>query len=491
MMKRQQNTVENPWSILSRENAPCYEMYVLAACMKSEALWNKLSTALCVRDRGDRIVEVNDFTSPEAYLVFKAVKAFHNASPAFCAPPLSALGGLMETTAVATRGGSMVVTQQRRQDAIALCIKALQISEEMACMVVGETWRNWLYAVQVNSSLADINRAGRTADLAEKVRGLDDIRNRIDAASDGSEDGLHSLAGLYATADREVERIPLGATFSGLNACLGGGFGKGEHVLAVVPSGGGKTVLSCQLATEVAQSGRHVLLISTEQRPDELLPRIFSSMSYAMASCKEHMIEFSKVKDRSLKNMRNELNAGQLAITDRVLESLGGLIHIDRWDSTQASVDYVERRLNHFNRLLEKAGENGIEMLILDWIGSTIKPGPNEDLRILMNRAAESMFRMAEKYNIACLSTCQTNDEGRKVRKVNASHIAEAKGMIQTATAAFGISAVPAKNDGADVTDGSTVYSTKQIVNVFKARKGEAKYFETERNFVYQRFNKM
>lgn len=481
---------DNPLATLYRTRPEEYEVLVLAACMKSERLWTGLSKVLCVRDKVKYIEEVNDFSCLEAYVLFRIVKAFHGMSPEFKTPDAVAVATLLATGSCVPQGS--VLTDAAKTKVIELAVKAAGYTKENAELFVGPTWRDWLYGVQVNSAITDIRRGGYGEDLTEQVDALSALRERLDRASThGGDDGLHTFDDIYESEDGEVERIALGQTFTGLNEVLGGGFGKGEYVLAVLPSGGGKTVLSCQIATELALLNRHVLLISTEQKPEDLMPRIFTSMSYVLAPTPDDRLKFKDIKDIPMKRLYPSLRPAQQAIVDRIRKALGPYLHMDKWDSEQGSVGFVEQRLLHYNKLLAEKGEKGIDMLILDWIGSTIQRGAGDNLRFLMLDASDEMFRLAEKHKVACLATCQANDEANGVRLIKAKHIAESKGILRPATAAFGISTMEARLEKGEHVDGASTFSTKQVLNCFKTRKGEAQWRDIIRNFAFQRFDKL
>lgn len=484
-------TIETPWSVLCRENPEMYERYVLAACAKSQVLWEKLSQVLCVRVSRFGARETNDFSTQPAYLLYKAIKALHGSEVSFAQSTLPGIAAILSTTAAVPAG--VVVTEAKRKEVLELALDVLALPDDLSCTIVSDTWKDWLHNVQVASAFRDITRSGFTADLQEKVNALADLRAALDKA-DGMDDGkgLNTFDEWFEKVEKPVVRLPLGKNFANLNKLLGGGFGKGEHVLAVVPSGGGKTVLACQIAAEMAQACHHVMLISTEQQPSALLPRIFSCMSWEVAETPNGRLKHDQIKDTPMKHMLPMLNEEQQKVVRKIRDAVGPYIHMVKWDSEKASVGYIEQKLLEYNKQLAEAGEEkGIEMIILDWIGSTIKPRPGEELRHLMNRAAEEMFRLAEKHEVAALSTCQTNRQGRKVKLVDAEHIAEAGGMIQTATTAFGISTIDADEAAGEARDGKAKYAVRQYCNGFKARMSEAMVFEIIRNFAYMRYNKM
>lgn len=490
MMQKNENNNSRQLGLLLMQHEPeKYEEYLLAACITDEELWTKFEKHLCVRNKGNWIQDVNDFSSIIRYALFKAIKAYRRLCGGFTA--INEAGVLIGLKTEALQNPRPVIEQEEFPKVLELFRSISNITQENARAVILKSWTAWLGNVQFTQSVLDVKRGGYTPDILDKLNAIASIQNNLEEADKGDEDEVVAFGDVCLQDEDNTERIPLGPTFKGLNTILGGGFGKGEHVLAVVPTGGGKTTLSCQLAAEVASAGRHALIISTEQKYNQLIPRIVSALSWTVATSKENTIKFDKIKDGMTKKKFAELSIGQQKVFKQISDAIGPYLHIASWNHSDNKISDIPRLLEKENAKLPEGEE--IEFVILDWIGGAVTrmaKDSNEKYNIML-AAAYEMHKLAETYNVACLSTCQTNDKGKNTIDVDSTAIADCHALPNEAEVAFGISAVKAKTGDNLPADGTSVYSIKQRLNCFKTRKSEAMKIDIERNFGWQRFNKL
>lgn len=464
-----------------------YEEFILAACLYDEKLWNSMRNVVCVTNKGNCVVHVNDFTSQERYGLFCAIKYYRKALGRFAELNDSAL---LLGIQFASTDGIQLPSVGEQYDAIVDLFHTLQttVTAENAIAVVTDTWISWSTYNRLNYHMTDIKRGGFSGNIMEKADMLAKIKTDIATAAGSEEDVVSQVDDIWILEEDNTERIPLGRAFKALTDITGGGLGKGEHVLAAVPTGGGKTVFSCQLAGEVAASGRHVLLISTEQHAKQLMPRIVSCMSYAVAKDPYDRIPYKPIKDGVTKARVAEFSTGQKNTFDQIYDAIAPYLHIASWNGQSYTISDIPNILVNENGKLPD-GEQ-IDLVILDWIGGAITKGITDagQKRLILFTAAQQMHQLAEKYNVACLSTCQTNEKGKHVMDITSEHIADAKNLSDEAEVAFGISCVPANPEKELPADGSSVYAVQQRLNCWKARKSEAKKVDIKRNFAYQRF---
>lgn len=464
-----------------------YEEFVLAACLTDEKLWNSMKGVVCIANKGNYTVNTNDFTSQERYWLYCAIKYYRKALGKFAALNDSAL---LLGAQFATTDGIQIPTSGEQYDSIVKLFHNLQpISKENAQAVVADTWISWSTYNRLNYHMADIKRGGFTGNIMEKADMLAKIKSDITTAAGNEENVVSQVDDIWILEEDNTERIPLGRSFKALMEITGGGLGKGEHVLAAIPTGGGKTVFSCQLAGEVAASGRHVLLISTEQHAKQLMPRIVSCLSWVVAKDPYDRIPSKPIKDGITKAKVAEFSQGQLNVFNQIHDAIAPYLHIASWNGQSYTISDIPNILNEENRKLPE-GEQ-IDLVILDWIGGAITKGITDSgqKRLILFTAAQQMHLLAEQYNVACLSTCQTSEKGKHVWDITSEHIADAKNLSDEAEVAFGISCMPANPEKELPADGASVYSVQQRLNCWKARKAEAKKLDVKRNFAFQRFD--
>ena len=487
-----QNTV-NPVGQWMSINAPeSYETFILAACLKSEDLWSVLSNVLCQVRKVDGSFEtvkfVNDFTSPVKYVLFRAILFFRDIPGTTINVPRAGLEAALKSLLTSDPAAIAGIDEQEVLD----LFDELNTNYDKGNIeaILAGTWTTWLSNLRVQQQLLDIKRTGAAADIVEKLDNINsivsDIKDRVQ-----TEKTTFSVCDVLIQDKAIVERIPLGKNFKGLNDCLGGGFGKKEHALFVVPTGRGKTVLSCQIAADVAMSGKHVLLITTEQHPDQLVPRIISSLTFQMSKTGSGKIEFSKIKDGITRSMYNSFTNEQQQLLSNITNTINPYLHMENWVCSTNEVADISKLLERVNKTLPE-GES-IEMVILDWIGGAITKGITDSnvKRNVLKQAAKQMHDIAYNYNVACISTTQADKNALGKKRVTGDNIADCKSLHDEAEVAFGLSAVRTSETDDLTGERTSSYSNDQRLFCFKSRKAEGLDIPVKCNFKFQRFDRM
>lgn len=483
----------NPMGQWLMTNSPeKYEDFVLAACLKSEELWNKLSKVLCqvTKKSGnyETITYVNDFTSPEKYALFRAILFFRETPGTTVNIPRAGLEAALESLVVSD---PYIVAGLDLNAVLELYERLMQaFDKESVEAIISNTWTIWITNVRIQQQLLYLKRSGTATDIVSK---LDNINNIVSDISDLSktQKTTFSVNDVLINKKAIVERIPLSPTFKGLSECLGGGFGKTEHTIFLVPTGRGKTVLSCQIAAEVAAAGRHVLLITTEQHPDQLVPRMVSCMSYKMARGPLGRIEFKKIKDGITPDLLDMFTNDQQEVLKAFVEATNPYLHMENWVCSENEVSDIRKLLENVNKTLPEGEE--IELVILDWIGGAIVKGitDNNVKRNILKQAAREMHDIAYAYNVACISTAQADKNALGKKRVTGDNFADCKSLHDEAENAFGLSAIRTNETDEVTGEKTSSYKNEQRLFCFKARKAEGMDIPVLCNFKYQRFDKM
>lgn len=471
--------------VLMRSAPEKYEDYILAACIFDAELWGKLSKVVCRTNTDATARDINDFSSPIKYGLYLALRTYR-ALGAGRFMPASRAGieyGLSNLTAI--------IPDCDKPAVLELYDKITTEFEPIgAAAVVRDTWLNWSTSIKTNQQLLNVKRSGNAINVMAK---LDEINSLISNISNvaNTEKTLFSLSELLIQEEKIVERIPLSRTFKGLNECLGGGFGKKEHTIFVVPTGRGKTTLTCQIAAEVAAAGRHVLFISTEQHPNELVPRMVSCVSYAMAHGGDGKIGFDKIKDGITPQIYANFTNKQQTVIKEFEKATNAHLHFENWKRSDKEVTDIDKLIEDVNKTLPE-GEC-LEMVILDWIGGAITKGITEasTKRMILKNAARQMHDIADKYNVACISTVQASKDALGKRRVTEEHIADCKTLHDEAEVAFGLSAIRTKETDEVTGDKTLSYTNEQRLFCFKSRKAPGMDIPVKCNFAFQRFDAM
>lgn len=471
------DTELTPQQRFMRDMPEVYERYILIAADTNKNFWIKLRKNLCLT-RKNRFA--NDFSLQKHYLLYRAIYMWRELIAGSEFTPITE-GGLIASLAQMAMDTPplLSIDTAAKYSAEFLEWRKLYKAEE-AYNVVAPTWRQWLCSRKANKLVDDYRRSG-DKDIQDTLSKISAAINSLNRQEDDLNADTWTIPMLASQQDEVVERMPLSRDFAKFNASLGGGLGKREHVILLAPTGGGKTVLACQIAVDLALAGRGVILISTEQHPKELFVRFVSNISSKVGA----RIHFGVIKDGITEEVKRQLTDEQLATVAKAAELLGPNLICGNWTAGRTLADIPEFIEKH-KRAFEERGKT-LDCIILDWIGGALTERTSDasKKRLLMMEAATAMKNFALQYNVATISMAQTSKDGMDRSKVSEQHFAECKTLHYEATAAFGVSAVRLK---AEENGDQDVYDERQHVYCFKSRKGKGRYWSIKRNFDFQRF---
>jgi replicative DNA helicase len=308
--------------------------------------------------------------------------------------------------------------------------------------------------------------------------GLEELQKKIELEVDsiaGDLDETTSFSfnsALEESQKGDVKRYKIG--LSGVDKAMGGGVAKKEFSLFAIPSGGGKTVLACQFAQCLCGQDLRGLLITTEQSPKELIPRMVSAQCH---------VPFEIIKDGV---KENRLNPEQLARLESQRKRLETSLIIEDWGKSDHDVAMELPAL--IRKARQKLGS--VDFVILDWIGGSLGAGLRDNLsqyRLILKLAADSLAHHANKLDLITIGFAQTNPTlSKNKKKVDRTMLGESKTMGDKATNIVGVSALQALDE--EEGSGKSSYFEKQFAFLDKARKGTGGLVPIHRDFAFQRF---
>lgn len=474
--------------LILQRDPELFERYLLVALNNDSDLWRDASRNLCVDFIGGKPHPVNDFCNAVYYSLFRAIQ-FHqkrltDVKERFQPMPQSEM---LSVLAILSQDPiSPAVAPERIVETYQLWVSITnEIEPKVAKVTVKQAWKEWLAKKKIQRQMRNVV----VMDGEGYKQALDNMR-KVSVDIESSDDDLFTFNEVLDQEEEEIERMPLSdKTFRKLNEVLGGGFGRTEHTLFIAPSGAGKTVIACQLAVDLAIQGRGVLLITTEQAPQELIPRMISCASRYPGVAKENGIPFSKIKDHySPKTFKDILPPNQYEFAREFCKTLATGIVFSHWKTSRSVID-IQSDLARANKKLEKIGKV-VDVVILDWIGKALAEETTDQgrLRLLYQNAATAMKDLALSHNIATISLAQAKADSVGKMQIDNSCIAECHSLHNEATVAIGISAMKAK-DSSEAEHSSETYAEYQCFYCFKSRKSTAQRFMMRRNFRFQRFD--
>lgn len=484
-MTRNISTHEDPIQTLRNDAPENYEQFLLVALYKNAELRTACEPFLCVNTRTKALL--NDFQYPLHYTIYLLIKCWRNNCPEEeidDAALYSILLGLSTQS-------HLYVTQDNVSE-VANEFRAMMAATDgiIAYAMVKNTWRTWLNERRgVRAGSAICKAGGDEIATREIIADLNENRAAI-LNGENNRPKLTKLGSWRTRTQEATKRFPLGAALGQINRDLGGGFGTQEHVLFIAPTGGGKTVMACQIAAMLASSGVPVLYVTTEQGEHELWPRFISCLSADMVShCK---IPFAALNENPSMD-GSKFTDRQREVADKLESTLAPYLFIADWtgDELDANGDPLPKKEvtadmdEYVKEWLESIKELGCDtgVVILDWIGGALQADipANKDIRLIFKEAATKMKDVAKQFNVATISFAQATPTSHK-SKLDARDMAECKSLHFEATAAFAISAVVGTEESSDS------YSDDQLLNCYKSRKAKPHVSKLKRDFDFQRF---
>lgn len=478
---------------LMQEHPEAYEQYMLVAFDSDEEFYRLVLPFLCVDNSSVYKPNTNNFESAVHYGLFLALKEWHQKIEEG-GQPFTQINeaGLRTSLWILAHSPRPVVTDDNIDAYMHLWqqLKAT-ITLADANATVMPTWKDWLIS-QKSKHFAKNTLRTDGQDAAARTKAHDQEISEIQNAE--AEDYFDTLKSMLAAEDEgNKEHFPMTpSVWSQLNESLGGGFCRGDHTLFVVPSGGGKTVMACQIMVEMAYSGKNVLFISTEESLGALWPRMLSSMSYGTPT----RIPYKRVKGKP--KFSRYLPERLVRLANEIVDRVDEHMYFADWTGTKEAkkkmtpknynIDMIDGEIKRACAKFAKRGET-LDLVILDWLGATLGNGvPSNELRHVYAEAAKRMRDVARVYGVATISMVQATGKGSDKAKIDHNDIAECHSLHQLAAAGIGISHLAQKNAGDDNST-SKAYKEVQCFNVFKSRHGEPITFWMRENFDFMRFD--
>ena len=274
--------------------------------------------------------------------------------------------------------------------------------------------------------------------------------------------------------DQNVNRLE--SNLTELNTILGGGFVKGDCALVISPSGGGKTILACQLAGHWSMSGVGGIFVTTEQPQEQLERRLLSNFA---------RIPFSQVVN---KWDPDALNEKQLADYKSWRDQMSSPIQVVDW--TLPGNTIIANLRMEIETYKDTFGETP-EYLIFDWVGGALQDAAKGDpavLRSLYKSAVDTCCYLCAEYKMAGVVLAQATP-GDSLNKcpLTYQHIADAKNMIEKVSVLVGLTAMFADDMNEETDHTKVMFNERQYLSASKSRKGPGGNARVRRRFEYQR----
>lgn len=460
-----------------------YEEYVLCTFINDQKFFESVKDVFCVNAVTGR--SMNEFSDKTHYAIYRAILTWYNMHEGSLEAQMEKKD-IIEVFDILSLDTNPVIVSAQYEFAAKKYLHIKQdISVPVAVNFVKQTFTAWWESAKQKAIIEKYSRYS----AKDAAALLDELSSNVSAIKTSTNEDTFKDFDIIVDEEDNVKRLMLGTDFRNLSKCLGGGLGRREHAIMVAPTGAGKTVLACQLASSIADMGSKVLYITTEQPVVELLPRIISCWSFKEPGRSDPTtpprIAFNLIKDGFSRKVLDALTPEQKDLLKRFPTKFANL-HFEEWIGT--SKDAKNSLRDSIKRYIDKYG--GCDCVILDWIGAKLGYGMDPTRkRQEFYDAAQTMKELAYEFDMATLSTAQATADAVGKKLITERDIATCKNLHEQAAVGFGISALRTKDDGSDTADTKESYSKEQYVYCFKARKSVGLSWKLIRNFAYQRFD--
>lgn len=460
-----------------RDNCPWVENKILSGALKDIKFYS-LHCADLINKKSKRGELYSDFSKPVDNFIYNELHSYYSS--------LNTLGEIEPISQVSLKNLLIQKLEERlipETDSVTVSTRLKELYEE-------DLSENFLQIlVQMMTHWLEIRRVRQviSGHLSQKTLSNDVITEIRDSVSGTSRnEGDYSIDDImqgYEEENEEDDRFLTGVKV--FDKGLPSGLRKGESGIFLASPGGGKTIMACQLASGLALTGKKVLFVTTEQPPNELLPRF--------VSC-QLGIDFSDIADGiKLNKIREKHGEDRTETVKSYLGQIKENIRFKDWKNQGASI------AQGIDPLIEGYRESGFnfDVLIFDWLGGGLGDIPDNMIafkRNLIANSNEAISKAALSHELAIILTYQLDDNlSLNVKYPTSKHVSEYKMVHQPHTWALAVSKIVDEDKTADrnaiKSNMSSVYSKYQNFNWFKVRKGDPPRYEVVRNFKYQRFD--
>lgn len=279
-----------------------------------------------------------------------------------------------------------------------------------------------------------------------------------------------------------------------LDRALGGGIRRKEAWLVAALTGGGKTVFANQLLWAFIEQEANTVFVTTEQAPDDLIPRILSNAAEVPIS---QFIEQELQTDAAQNNP---------ALERVVLNVPAWMWTADYTKNTLANVRELMRKYvrfidwsggdrnsikQHLEPELQRLRANGWkpDILIFDWLGGALEQSNDPDrTRLIYKQAADDFVLLCRTQNYAGVMTMQlAQGMATDKRDIKVNTLSECKHCADRMHGFIGISGIHDRTEMESQMRKPRLQRI-QFMYVDKARTGPGGSVRVVQNFALQRF---
>lgn len=306
---------------------------------------------------------------------------------------------------------------------------------------------------------------------------VEQLQQAVSSASTSGSDieqrkfDLIDFSSLDVTSETTVKLMSSGEPE--LDRILDGGFYQGGAYMFLAPTGGGKTVVACQMGLNAAGlSGKNVLFVTTEDKPRVLKMRMCSNWCDIPY---DHIIKKGRVNMEDLRPTQRERYSSLMSILNEKIDFVD-------WSSSALATRDLPILLDKYSQTKGYTPD----FLVFDWIGGATDKTNLMFYRLQYQQQADYLAEFADNSDAVVLFTAQASPSAYKNKIVSGEDAAENKTLQARCFGTLGLSALKKKELGEEIGIQAT-YEDRQYLSATKLRHGQGGTKAVMRDFRYQR----
>ena len=291
-----------------------------------------------------------------------------------------------------------------------------------------------------NQIRGDINKG------IDMIRGLDEINydNSIELAQKlkgmfGSllliDDDDHDLGEDFDDPESHKQLVTKNCIGSGwpcIDSILNGGWSKSTLNVIMGETNVGKSMWLHNVATNAANNGANVLIITLEMATRKVMKRLGSMRLKINSDEYDEKSKDTFFMKQRINNLKSQTGGGNL------FDSQPGKIFVKKYNTSDCTVTDIDNYVKKF----EEVKRIKVGMIIVDYINIMSIEKGNEITNMLYLKGkhlAEGLRRIADKYECAVITATQTDKSVWGASDITLGAIPESKAIADTADSVWGI----------------------------------------------------
>ena len=224
--------------------------------------------------------------------------------------------------------------------------------------------------------------------------------------------------------------IPTG--WSCIDSILGGGWSKSTLSVIMGETNVGKSMWLHNIATNAANAGANVLVITLEMATRKVMKRLGSMRLKINSDEYDEKSKDSTFMKQRLNNLKSQSSVGNL------FDAQPGKIFVKKYNTSDCTVTDIDNYIKKF----EEVKRIKVGMVIVDYINiMSIEKGfeITNMLYLKGKHLAEGLRRIADKYECAVVTATQTDKAVWGASDIKLGDIPESKAIADTADSVWGI----------------------------------------------------